>query len=1638
MSSPKFIKRLITGILCAGMIFQSMPINAYANENAFSFLDGEIVDETAIFEAQSKEAAEKTDAQAAKTGENETEAAKINEIETNEAKISEASAEIEITDVIEMEEAVPAEDSVYETESVEEWEEGQASNESSSESGSESSSESDYVNMEAEFPDKVFREKVIGGLKSVNPGVDLTKVTKDMLAEITDDKVAFARKSYDIEPIKNIDGIQYLTGLTDIDLSYNEISNAVEYLDGKLIEWKNLTRLKSINLNGNDINALPRFYENRNLRSVGIIENLLTQQQIKDFLANKIPPSESSGSSVTLPDETVFSQRTGTFSDKVHVEQVYYEWIDGAKRKVPFIIMVGGYKSGLPYKLEFFIDGAKVELENKDGYENVYYKEDSGLEKGEHRIQVKLEQNGKSSAFTDVFDVAEQDCYPAKDLYRFSSNSTDDLIDLYYPYSTADKIERLTITDANGKEFEYANASFDDKVETHDYRYMNIKGDLGLYIKEKYMNHTAVSMKEIIKSIPSGTYSLNLFLGGQEEPSYKLENLITVKSAATDNWKCILSSDTVYYNDARRNKAEISVTEAGGKRVEFVIEKTTGVPVSLKADKNNNRAVVTAGEGTGSATVKITVGSSILRRTIEVKERIYADSIAISTPELKIIGPGRVGDADVIIAPEGALDIREELEVTTSDRNVFVVERQEDIPKKGVKITVKSTGLGEAVLTVKVKSENPIPPELPLTVSCDIKVVDGNFSEIEKQTLITNVGTTYCITNINGTRLGNLPLPDGWEWLEPETQVSIDEEDPSKVQRYAAKYSRDGYASFKVPIPVAVTQITGAEVTGPSELTKGKNGSYTANLKYNGYNVGTNKSFTALVDKAVSVDWSADSVFTLSSQKGKSITAAAGSVSAVTEGIITASVKAGNDIFEIERDVRVIPEHITKIKITPAMASKNSVSYRYNELENALYVDEADVTGESYKIKFKVEAGTDDKPSVNVTKGTFKWTINDPAFGEIKEASDGTVQLYINKGKKSGTIILRATADDIRNNYAEVFVEMRDYSPIVETDAITVYKLAETGTELPVYAVEGNAITKAVIDHEDFKIEKSVADSRRFLINIKKDKKEIYQKNTTVDAKLTINTQTGRVIERDVKITVDTGKPKIKFVAKTAPNLFYADTTAQYTIDAEYDIADIQPAQDGRNTGFVFKSYDKITGVLTVEAKGLNKSTLDEFKNKNSDFCNLPLMVEYKGYGIVSENLNVSAKSSKPSVKAEETAMMYDRQPADAYLIDAKTKKKLALAETSSVSSLTDTVMAIRKDTGILLEFMGDKSTGYKLLLSDANWTEDINASGRITMVQNLLTLLDMQSICLNMAHNVNANGSVPVSVSIKNSLIDVVDVRYAAADQKAEQLIESGYLNVSYDAVNDILNFGLNDDRPLYIKAGSYKLNVYAVIGNAEGGMTELTPAVLTISLADAAKAPKVKLSGKGQINLIDRENTAVIYTVAVSNMTSAVKSVTATGANAKLFNARLADGKIEVRADNSKSAAINIANYKLNLLLGFENNTSIQASVNIKPVCKAPKLEASSKTGVIYKAVNNDLQWKLYNKGRFGRITGIKLADSRVKQPFAITSADDGTITLKLADDAKRTVKKGKYTVSYQVIFSGMPIGAPPAAMKMSVVVK
>nr|MDE7477659.1 hypothetical protein [Lachnospiraceae bacterium] len=899
-----------------------------------------------------------------------------------------------------------------------------------------------------------------------------------------------------------------------------------------------------------------------------------------------------------------------------------------------------------------------------------------------------------------------------------------------------------------------------------------------------------------------------------------------------------------------------------------------------------------------------------------------------------------------------------------------------------------------------------------------------------KQNLQRQVGTLYAATNVT-SRLGEIALPKDWEWVYPETELKIDPD--GNIKTYEARCSKESYLPFTVFLPVGVTEVTGAYITGDDELTVKHTGSYQLHLRLDGYNVPLekNKTFEDYLKSIVSCSWQGDSLLTVNNKNGWETTATAGVVELSAEAAVRATVVVGDETFREDFNVVILADHITELAIIPKESVKNRLKFTFDENEKAAYVYDKDLAGNADTIILTATARMENR-NYPVSRGTLSWKVNDENLATIIEQDDGTAVLRV---LGSGTIIVTATAEDAGRKEATLAVEVRDYAPLFDMKNVLINIYSTEGVELPVYAVEGNPITRISIGDTNFRVEKN---NERFYLMIVN--KSAYVSKTVIDTTMNIRTRMSIDVDIPIRITVDTSKPKITFKAKTAPNVFFTDTTAVYTVNSSYDIIDITNDIDKDSVitkGFEVTSYNSTTKQLTIRAKGLTADNVHEFLDKKLELNNVKVLVRYKNYGTISETIKLSLQNKKPSYKIREISTVNARPSYQTYLYNNSDKTEIALSTNAVITSITDRVTAEMADTGrILVKYDDVKSKSYKLSIQDKNWTSPIALTGKISIVKSLATVLGSKSVTLNMAHNMTANGIVTIPVEAKNNLTPLSKVDLIGANKKSADLLSSGYLDIRFIAQKQQLEVGLKETRPASIKVGTYTIAVTGYLPQGSSGEVALTKANLKVVLV--SKVPAVKFTAKSSINLIDRENTAIIYTPKISNMTTSITRVTTSGANSGFFRARLlSDGKIQVKAVPNVQLRKGTS-YTLGLRMEFDNNTEVTTNVKIKPTNKLPSIKASATKATIYKVSANPIRYEVYNAGTFGSIESITLVESKASANFNFSVSKDNVVTVSLKPEVKRTIKNGKYTISYQVKMKDAAINSNPKTLKMTITVK
>ncbi len=402
-------------------------------------------------------------------------------------------------------------------------------------------------------------------------------------------------------------------------------------------------------------------------------------------------------------------------------------------------------------------------------------------------------------------------------------------------------------------------------------------------------------------------------------------------------------------------------------------------------------------------------------------------------------------------------------------------------------------------------------------------------------------------------------------------------------------------------------------------------------------------------------------------------------------------------------------------------------------------------------------------------------------------------------------------------------------------------------------------------------------------------------------------------------------------------------------------------------------------------------------------------------------------------------------------VINSKTKEQvpldntMAFAVTKPLNSGMST--ALNRDGSIKVDYLGTKNVSYTAELSSPDWTQSASAKGKITYVTSpdkLALSLGSKQLTLNMATNITANGTNTIPISVNGSDIGITKLTYGGS---AAKLIDTdGYLacdiRPSSQGIRSI-SLGLNAGKRGTVKAGTYKLDLFATVNLLQQEIV-IKKATLTIKLTEPEKAKVTLASPKGKINLIDRENTSVVYTPKVSGIDSVVRSVSVVGENAEYFTASLnADNKVEVKLKTGKGMSSR-QSYPLTIQSVLQNGYKILSSVKIKPVNTLPKIVFTPAKCNLYRSNSNKYTVSVSLKNSnidIDNITGIKIDPSNKNNAnnFLLINniSKNGTVSFNLAGNRTK-IKKGQYKVKCLVSFRDADPEAKPATVNMTITVK
>lgn len=835
---------------------------------------------------------------------------------------------------------------------------------------------------------------------------------------------------------------------------------------------------------------------------------------------------------------------------------------------------------------------------------------------------------------------------------------------------------------------------------------------------------------------------------------------------------------------------------------------------------------------------------------------------------------------------------------------------------------------------------------------------------------------TYYFLSGADSRLGDIPIGEGWSWVRPDTVPQTDVSIP--VQSFEAQYVAPGMEPVKAMLSVAVTALGQVNITGAAKIAAERTGSYRLDYQFSGYDIndagGYEISYRWKGGNGIAVD-GADTADTVTIRTGSTAGAYTLSAEVTVKNRQTGNTSKADGSYRIQvmekgsiDGITIRPAETQPEKALACAVSNGALESDYTAFDKA----------DSFRIQLVA-----DTTSGGVAKDIpVRWASSDPKVASINDIGLVTV-------KNAGIAVITATSTDSGAYSEEIVLKIQDFTPALENKAITVFQYSSMGTEIGLTAQYNNRIQSIEVSASGLKAAEQAG--------VWYLQASGYAKKTVENTKLTIATEKGKY-EKSLKVTVDVTQPKASLKQSVKPNIFYTDAEAVYKVTSKYAIERIEDASGASDVCFHVKDYDAEAGLLTLEPYGIREN-IARYKAKDPDALKAKIKVTFEGYTApVEMTVKVGITDKKPSLRID-TAVLIKDTGMDETLTVVRNGKTVYHLGYAAVESKTENVSASVSGGKLRLNYSGTSNVTYKVDIKDENWAQAATVSGKIQMVN--ADTLGLQAETTKITVNKANLQSVVIPVAIKGN-------------SALEPGIQLDYDNTAMTAVyrNGAVEIAVSENA----QDKTYKVEVGGTL-EAAGRTVDVKKAVIKITVT--GKEASVKLFASGKINIADRKYSATTYTPTLKNMDANIVGAEVTGDMAEYFYAYLDETeKVVLKAISGKPLKAG-TKYAVDIAVSFDNGYQTVAKVNIKPINKLPKVKASLTKGTLYKSSGDcRLGIKLTLDARY-QISQVRLTENPYSEYFTLSRDESGLVTIALSKNGVK-MPSGTYTVSYQVLIA------------------
>lgn len=999
----------------------------------------------------------------------------------------------------------------------------------------------------------------------------------------------------------------------------------------------------------------------------------------------------------------------------------------------------------------------------------------------------------------------------------------------------------------------------------------------------------------------------------------------------------------------------------------------------------------------------------------------------------------KLGYLNVRFNPSTAAVDPAELEWSVDKEDVVELLRDEKGKYTGeFKVCKAGTAVIEAVNpNTDVKASCTIVVQSPLTD-------DGiGVNELNKQ--------LYAVLNFDKT-LADVTLPDGWMWKVPATKLA--EYGDAQGYNFPAVYTAEDGRSVSRMLYVRFVKIDSISITAltmfgeegekeclpydvPKELVKGDN--IVLGVQYN-----ISNGDVADLDKCreqFEVKWEC---------KNKDVALSEEGLDSYWEDSLGFSVTKDSKKEKKAVTLSLVDKNTNKV-IMKASAQISVLNGNLMDWEK-LDTDADDNTAADGEFSFKV-------PKDDYYKLTFKSSdekvlkLGKIATKEVKAVdTDYVITTVAYKNLKPGISYLTITAADEAKSSISIRKEWRDVAPKPENDKVTIDKALENNSaEIVLYADGTSPIdvdeVRLVDKEQHFVItdrkEATTGEVQKVSIKIQPVNDQIKTSKYKVDLSVPVNVdeQTENHTVK-IEVTVKETKPVVTFKQTKKVNLFYTDTEGDglLTVTAPAGITDLQLTDCDY-------TLTKVEGSDTEYRIQLRTGA-------NSKKINAKGTLEYKvpGYQkLYTASIKVTSENKAPSIVLSQTKdTLYPtikRSFSELILTDKTTGERLQLnqielelkegniklSDDPQIASIGKNryfiiVAGQEQEKALQIELLTEAKATDSLVLNvqEDNWSKALKVTYKISVeVKTPAIELGSKKLVLNKNEELYDDEIAETTVRWKGNaaLLQYTSdpVRFEGLNKASSQILNK-YLVLEFLEEEGVVIARLNAVKlnDVELKTGTYKYKVW--VGNVS--------TTLDINIVDkeAAKCVGLRKAG-GNIDVLQRENTALYYNIKLTNLTGTVQGAYLQGTDGDLFEGTINDkGQLQISASDWASLSTK-ASYKVQPVLIVENEhggvREVAAPVQtIKVKQGSPKVAVTTSGNAFYRQRSNEIVITLNPvlNGQKVEIEDVYLGNYTDQFELAFDSSTD-SITLRMKDNSAVAYCKAgsKYALNLMIRYKG-----------------